>query len=308
MTRIRYLLPLGLVGACGVDEPADSDETLELPSFRSASGERLPGDAPGGSPADLPASCLTRYDFSSRLVPDVECRRTAVGGAPDHFVVTCPEHPQLPTTVEVERAADGRLLRDQVIFTPAGHSQPFSASVYQYDEAQKLAAISSDFDEDGIPNWRRAILSRDADGLPLTEEIRADPWALDRVYPVTAHQLLTSRYDDRGRLVSTQQRFAETGAVFSELTVTYNDRARRREWRVVIDLSSLSPQAGGPGVNRGYELFDARGALIERSWTKPDGDRSVEHYRYDRDGRQILKAFQGSGNTSYVAREVYRCP
>lgn len=47
MTRIRYLLPLGLVWACSVDEPADSDEAIELPSLRSASSEGLLGDVPG---------------------------------------------------------------------------------------------------------------------------------------------------------------------------------------------------------------------------------------------------------------------
>lgn len=309
MTRIRYLLPLGLLWACGVDDPASSDEPIAVPSFRSTAAELVPGDAPGASPIDLPASCLTRYDFSDRAVPDVECRRTAVPGDPDHFVVTCPDHPQLPTTVEVERAADGRLLRDKVVFSAAGHSRPLQIGTYQYDEALQLAAVSQDTDGDGAPNWRRVVLERAAEGLPLTEEIRTDPWELpDGVYEVTAQQMVTNRYDDRGRLVSSQQRFASTGALFYDLTVTYHDRARRREWRAVVDISSLTPQAGGPGVNRGYELFDAKGALIERSWTKPDGERSIEHYRYDREGRQTLKAFEGSRRTSYIAREVYHCP
>ena len=309
MKRIRYLLPLGLLWACGVDDSTDSDEPIVVPSFRSTSAELLPGDVPGGSPTDLPASCLTRYDFADRAVPGVECQRTTVAGDPDHFVVTCPEHSQLPTTVEVERATDGRLLRDKVVFTPAGHSQPLQVRTYQYDEALQLAAIAQDSDGDGAPNWRRTVLEPDAGGLPLEEEIRTDPWELsDGVYQVTAHQITTNRYDALGRLVSTQQRFASTGAVFYDLTVTYNDRARRREWRAVVDISSLTPQAGGPGLNRGYELFDARGALIERSWTKPDGERSVEHYRYDREGRQTLKAFEGRRGTSYTAREVYNCP
>jgi hypothetical protein len=307
MTRIRYLLPLGLMWACGVDDPSDSDEPIEVPSFRSTSA--LPGGAPGTNPIDLPASCLTRYDFSDRSVADVECRRTTVDGDPDHFVVTCPAHPQLPTTVEVERADDGRLLRDKVVFTAAGHGNPLQVRTYQYDAALQLAAIEQDTNGDGLPNWRRAVLERDGDGQPLSEEIRTDPWELpDGVYAVTAHQAVTTRYDDRGRLVSSQLRFVDSDALFSDLTVTYNDRARRREWRVVVDISSLTPQAGGPGLNRGYELFDSHGALIERSWTKPDGERSVEHYRYDREGRQTLKAFEGPGKTSYTAREVYRCP
>lgn len=306
MTRIRYLLPIGLLWACGVD-PSDPEPTedIELPSFRPTT---LPGGVPGPDPIDLPASCLTRYDFVDRSIPDVECRRTLVGGDPNHFVVTCPVHPQLATTVEVERAPDGRLLREQVVY-PASRGGSSGALTYQYDAQLRLASIEQDVNGDGVPNWRRAVVERGPDGQPLTEEIRTEPWELpDGVYPVTALQSLENQYDNRGRLVGRQLRFVGNGAVFNDLVVTYNDRARRREWQTVVDLSSLTPQLPLPGLNRGYELFDASGALIERSWTKPDGERSVEHYRYDGQGRQILKAFEGIQRTSYTAREVYRCP
>lgn len=306
MTRVCCVLPLALLGACGLDSSSDPDEELIIvPAFRSAG---VPGDSPGGDPTDLPASCLTRYDFADRSVPDVECRRAIVGEDPNHFVVTCPPHPQLPTTAEVERAADGRILRDKLVYS-GDQSQPQRIRTYQYDAALRLAVSELDSDGDLQPNWRRTVLTRDPEGLPLTEEIHTDPWDFPGgPYPVTAHQAVHSAYDGRGRLTSRQMSFVGNGATFLDMEIKYNDRARRREWRVVVDDSSLGAQAGGPGVNRGYELFDGHGQLIERSWTKPDGERSVEHYRYDGEGRQTLKSFEGIRGTSYTAREVYRCP
>ncbi len=307
---MRKLLSLSfmLAGACA-DEPIDPPTDFVVPSARATNVD-------GFDFAELVGtakSCMTRYDIKG-LARGVECRTALVDGNPRHYVTTCPAvHANLPTTHEVELDAADRLVRDVAIYPDVAGmaSRPGSyATTYAYDADGRLVAMETESQRAGMPGRMVAFGELDDNGNPRAADETSDPLVLDQTYPSTAHSRWTLAYDARDRLVSFQARFAPSGNLYFDETIAYDDHARRREFRIKVDLSAeipiFPPNTGPP--TRQYDLFDRDGRIIERRAIQASPGRDwAERFRYDEEGR-LLTTVSDSAGYSYTAREIYDCP
>jgi|GEM_PF-3020134 len=307
---MRTLISLSVVlaGACAAD-PALPPTDFVVPTARTAS---LDGFDFTELFARAP-SCMTRYDIAG-LPPGVECHTAPVGGDPRHTITTCPAvHPLLATTHELALDADDRLTSDIAIYpdVPGKPSRPGRyATTYHYDAGGKLVAMETVSTREGMPGRMVAFGGYDGRGDARTADVTSDPLVLDQVYPSTAHEQWALDYDASDRLTSFQARFSPSGNLFFDESISYDDRARRREFRLKSDLSAeipIFPPNNNPPT-RQYDLFDHEGRIIERRAIQAaSGHDFAMRFRYDDDGRLLTTVSQSSAY-SYTAREIYDCP
>lgn len=317
MTRdTRYLVMwLCLIGACSDEgEPVVTIDGPPLPGMTAAGYSR----APWARPYDIPPSCLTRYDFEEG--PDAECHTEFVDGDPHHWLTTCPDHQRLKAAgigreLEKQLTEDGDPLLERWLTLGTSATGAVleigGTDRYTYDDEGRLSLIEFDFDSDGDIDARKIITDHDADGRPLAATVDG-PLVYspgDELPAVEEHE--TWGYDDHGRLTSNQTVLAADGTVITDLSITYDDRARRRGWNIIF----AGPSPYGPAaLVEGYELFDEANRLVTHNWI-PDGSEIGWNfqYRYDDDGVLLttiadLSVDHDQDRLRYVAREVYDCP
>jgi hypothetical protein len=123
--------------------------------------------------------------------------------------------------------------------------------------------------------------------------------------PVSGDRIVTRSYDGRGRFLFEASVESNTYIVDSEIRVTYDDEAGRRD---VEDLFL-------PGHNISIrstrsDVFDAQPRLAERTIVQ-SGIQTVYSYDYDDMGRVNTLSADITGDpktqTSYVAQRSYDC-
>jgi YD repeat-containing protein len=292
------------LGACAVD-PVAPDEP-PMPSARRTSGEMADAEF-----ASAPA-CLTRYRYPA-LGVTFDCRTALVGGDPQHFVTTCPVpvtpetqwHP--PDRDEVELDARGHVVHELTTFQVplgGGIGHPVEDTVNVYDAAGELQERTVT-DGAGTVYSHSTVVDRDAARQPLHVSITVQPLTINRTYPATAQTTGTYGYDHLGRLNKVQFVYPTIGFRYYDRTITYDERARRRSYMTIVDMSGVSPDLGGPAANPAYDLLDAEGRVLEYGALRDPGGAFVD-YRYDPQGRLVSEVH--SGHTEALAiNYVYDC-
>jgi len=302
---MRTMLACTLVtlGACAVD-PVAPDDVDPMPSARRTSDEM--GDAEFAS---APA-CMTRYRYPA-LGVTFDCRTALVGGDPHHFVTTCPVpltpqtqwHP--PDRHEVELDARGNVVHELSTFQAAPNgSHPVEDTVSVYDAAGRLQDRTGT-DGAGTVYFHSTVTDRDATGQPLTVSITGLPITIYRTYPETAQRTGTFSYDRFGRLNKVQFVYTTIGVLYYDRTITYDDRARRRSYMTIVDMSGVSPDFPGAGFNPAYELLDNDGRVLEYGNLR-DHEHSFVDYRYDPRGRLVSEVHSGHTEALSV-NYIYDC-
>ena len=310
-TKLRWIclgwLSLAACGDTGGPEPS----TFLLPSV-----DPMADGVPGANVAvdfDTNAACIIRYDFAGDDV-DIECRTERVNGDPSHWIRTCPEHSHdspFWLLEEFQLDESGRTVFERHI--SINPSANYSAET-TYDELGRLVRRVSS----GVVSGDRifTVDAFDDAGRPLHATDKGPDWVYpyEGTLPGTGNQFANYAYDAHGRLTFREFRFVSNGAAWWSETIAYDDAARRRNGQVILDTSSVDPGSPLPGVNGGYDLFDAEGRLVEQYWSRSSDPRVRDDwtstYRYDEQGRLLTETFDfesyGS-RTQYVSHHIYDC-
>lgn len=307
--RTILLAAVAVLGACATDP--ELPPAPPMPTGHTA----VISD---GSVPSTEAACLTRWRYPADDI-QFDCSRTLVDGDPDHWVQTCNVPPGLgvdgfhgltiPAARHEATTEDGFYLHEliELASMPTNYI-PWRDVSYVYDSQHRLTEVQS-VAPNGVDRSDVVIGPRDAQGNVLAIQA-SGPALVDpvtgQVYPATAHSSAVFQYDEHGRLVADQSVYSD-GWKFWDETIGYDDRARRRDRAIIVDLSGEISEGGGAGLNTQHEFVDPAGRVLTISYTRPDGPSAFVVYRYDDQSRVSSKIVTIPGGFSSTTDYVYEC-